>query len=210
VNRDWETELAGNEIVDTKFEYEFLPEQAEKMALEYATMESYVFRRRRALACLLSGIFAGLILISFVIPSRSESESKDSGYFMLGILFSGVVGAAICLGMGFLSEKLIQISVRQNLARRIRLEVRKYFPRTERRTVSWSQEALALSSPTWDTKIKWQAIDEILVVEIGIHISCDGRVIFSIPRIALPPGWSAEALVATWRSYISASKQVTQ
>ena len=195
--------------MDPKFEYQISHEQAEKLTLEHATTESFVFRRKRTLAFLLSGIFAFLILMNLRIPSSSKYQSERSGNSLWEIFIGGVVVAAICLPMGFVSGKLIRMSVREDLSRRIKREVRKRLPGTERRTVSWSEEAIAFYSPMWETKLKWQVIVEILVGEIGIHVRGNGQEIFAIPRIVLPPDWPVEALVATWRSHLSASKLVT-
>ena len=75
------------------------------------------------------------------------------------------------------------------------------------RKVYWDDSILAMTSGTWETKIKWQVVDKIVQKKVGVHIYTYGRILFSIPEAVLPIELPADELIRSWTALTAQSRQ---
>ena len=187
-------------------EYQLTPVSVSELVSEvYYLGGSRVFKSRWR-----NPIIAGVAVAVFVFwqnyPFQGVLKIGDTDLSIIADIFSALFVVALGFGMGFggvlLSRALLISKVR-------RLAQKELVGSNAPRRVFWDEATLAISSPLWETKVKWEAFEAIIQREYGIYVLMAGKVVFGLPKSALPAGASADDLTALWNSLLSTAKTRT-
>lgn len=183
-------EIRRRRIMESKIEYQLSPELAEKLAIERLAL-SLRSRGWKSWHC---PVFMGIIFAIFFVCSGGCTNSEIHGehYSVARRMFGATISFAIGYGIGF----LVLFSLRSKIMKRARADYKKW---GARRSISWNSEDFTISSPDFQTKIRWQMIDEITSGEIGIYLMSGSKSVFVIPKKALPADLAVEDLIKAWR-----------
>jgi len=197
-------------------EYQLTPEQAEQLAFEATAIRNDRFneRLRWTLPILFAvvAIYLGLIIVApilngmvslismFSLTVHVGTSEPESSSFFSSKKFLTLVAVIFSAGIGFIMGKWWW----SRICRRIKQHGQESVSRFgTARSVMWNEKSITFNMPMWQSTIHWPVFKRFVIGKTGVHFLSDYRkVVFSIPKSALPPNLSADELVSSWSKLI--------
>ena len=191
--------------METKIEYQLTPELANQLILEETDLRIAGVIKHKWKSPILIGSVLAFFLFFQNYPFSGSLKIGDMDFSVgLNILLALLI-IVLGFGLGFGGVLFFRKRVRARACE----EARKRLAGSDAfRKIYWDDSTVAMATTVWETKVKWQIVEQIIQEKVGIHIYTYGRVLFSIPKSVLPVNLPPDELIRSWNSFRTQAKQI--